>query len=656
MHDPGQRRVQASAALLAAFLALAGWLLPATSAGAQGHFRNFRVAVYVVVDATRRMADPQTREREFDRVMGQVKFDKVYLEVYRNRQFASDQEIESAKAFFRSKGVEVAGGVTLAAGGKGGQFGAFDYEDPADREECRKAAQLAARHFDEVILDDFFFFNSKSDADIAAKGARSWTQYRLDTMRVMAAQLVLGPAKAANPKVRVTIKYPNWYEHFQGLGFDLDKEAQMFDAIYTGTETRDPYITDQLLQQYESYLIFRYFSNIRPDGGNRGGWVDTFDTRYVDRYAEQLWDTMFAKAPEITLFNWSALADPRAVPPGDRDLWKDKATSFDWAAMAASYHPSGAGDQGPGWARVAGYSLEKVDAAVGKLGKPVGLPSYKPYQSSGEDFLQDYLGNIGIPIELTPRFPTEADSVLLTEAAKFDPDIVARIKGQLTAGKTVVITSGLLHALQGKGIEDIIELRDTGQTAAIHDFINGYGAGAGTSLNDPEHDNPAILFPELRFFTNDAWPIIRGVAGAKGFPILLMDRYSKGILYVLTVPENIGDLYSLPRGVVTQIKSYIQPDAPVRIDSPASVALFAYDNGTFVVESYLPTEARVNISVAGAGRRLVDENASAPVQAGPAPSVVSHSTRLGGAAQVAPRTVFPVVIAPHSYTVFRVAD
>ena len=166
-----------------------------------------------------------------------------------------------------------------------------------------------------MILDDFFFYNSKSDADIAAKGGRSWTQYRLEKMREVAQDLVLKPARAANPRVRVIIKYPNWYEHFQGLGYDLDVEAKYFDFIYTGTETRDPEITDQLLQQYQSYLVFRYFDNVRPQGGNRGGWVDTYDTRYVDRYAEQLWDTLFARAPEITLFNWSDLASAAALVP-----------------------------------------------------------------------------------------------------------------------------------------------------------------------------------------------------------------------------------------------------------------------------------------------------------------------------------------------------
>src|SRR5437660_1246672 len=82
-------------------------------------------------------------------------------------------------------------------------------------------------------------------------------------------ELVLAPARAVNPKVKVIIKFPNWYEHFQANGYDLDKEPKMFDGIYTGTETRDPVITDQHLQQYDSYMLVRYFDNIAQDS-NRG--------------------------------------------------------------------------------------------------------------------------------------------------------------------------------------------------------------------------------------------------------------------------------------------------------------------------------------------------------------------------------------------------
>ena len=646
-------------------VALAG--VAAQAAPERGKYDNFRAAIYVVVNFTKQLADPKVFEREYGRVSRQLKFDKVYVEVYRNHLFATDAEIETVKKEFEAKGVIVSGGVTLAAGGQGGQFGTFDYENPADREECRKAAELAARHFNEVILDDFFFYTSKSDADIAAKGARSWTQYRLDTMRDAARNLVLGPAKTVNPNVKMIIKYPNWYEHFQGLGYDLEKESQMFDAIYTGTETRDPHATDQLLQQYESYEIIRYFDNIRPNGGNSGGWVDTYSLRYADRYAEQLWDTLFAKAPEITLFNWFDMAGmPLATPgpfrlrsfePGERKAWANMHTSFDWNAMVKSYRSTGKGDPGPSWARAAGASLEQADKVLGKLGKPVGIASYKPYQSDGEDFLQNYLGNIGIPIEMTPNFPEDAELVLLTESAKFDPDIIAKIKRQLAAGKNVVITSGFLKAMQDKGFKDIAEWEDTGRSASIRDFVNGFGAGNGNSLNDPKHDNPAVLFPEIRFYTNDSWGILRGVAGPKGYPIMLMNRYSKGIISLLTIPQNPADLYNLPQGVITQIKTYLQYDAAVRIDSPPLVSLFTYDNGAFVVESFRPTQAPVNISIAGANMnmKLRDLATGKLVAAKPvSKEEMKQREAMRRWYQEPPRATFSVKIEPHSYRAYRI--
>jgi hypothetical protein len=621
---------------------------------AHGAYQNFRTAIYITVASTRQLADPRTLERQYARISSQLRFDKVYLEVYRDGQFADEASLDRIKKFFAAQGVAVSGGVTLAAGGRGGQFGTFDYESPQDRATCQRAIEMAARHFDEVILDDFFFYASKSDADIAAKGNRSWTQYRLDKMREVARDLVLGPARATHPHIRMIIKYPNWYEHFQGLGYDLDQEAQAFDSIYTGTETRDPQITDQLLQQYESYEIIRYFDNIRPNGGNGGGWVDTFGTRYVDRYAEQLWDTLFAKAPEITLFNWAALAQPDPVSAGDRDAWRGQKSSFDWDEMTRSMQGRKSAG-GAGWARAAGYSLEQVDRVLGLLGKPIGIASYKPYQSSGEDFLQDYLGNIGIPIELTPRFPAQAELMLLTEQAKLDPDIVAKIKGQLTAGKRVVITSGLLHALQDRGIQDIAEWQYTGRQIAVHEFYEGYGAGNGTRLDQPGAGRD-ILFPEIHFYTNDSWALLRGVSSSRGLPILLMNRYSRGILYVLDVPDNLGDLYELPQPALGVLRTYLQGGFPVRIDAPPEVSLFAYDNGTFVIESFRPEATAVGISIAGTHPKLKDLISGEEIAAS-GNSTVNLPARTAAQRRdpdAAARASFSVQIPPHSYRVFRV--
>ncbi len=105
---------------------------------------------------------------------------------------------------------------------------------------------------------------------------------------------------------------------------------------------------------------------------------------------------------------------------------------------------------GRAWGQVAGYSLSVIDKTLGDLGHPIGIASYKPYQSSGEDFLQNYLGNIGVPIEMTPTFPANARTILLTESAGADPALVAKMKAALVEGKTIVITSGLLRRAAGK--------------------------------------------------------------------------------------------------------------------------------------------------------------------------------------------------------------
>lgn len=622
--------------LRAAFrLGCCGLLLLAACCHA-GNYTNFQVAIYIPVGVVQSFGDPQKLQDDWTRISRQLKVDKVYIEVQRDHQVADDQLLENTKKFFLDHGVKVAGGMALSDGSIGGQFKSFCYTDPADRQFIKSAAERAARHFDEIIQDDFFFVNTKEDSDIVAKGNQSWTRFRLKLMDDAAENLIIQPARAVNPNVRLIIKFPNWYEHFQGLGYDLDREPKLFDGIYTGTETRDPVITDQHLQQYESYQIVRYFDNIAP-GRNGGGWVDTYSIRYLDRYAEQLWDTAFAKAPQIMLFEWSAMSQP--IEPGDRSAWEHLPTSFNFDRMED-------GDPNPTMARVAGYSLEQVDGFLGRLGQPIGIACYRPYQSSGEDFLHNYLGMIGIPIDLRPDFPTNASMVLLTESAKFDPDIVAKIKGQLLAGKSVVITSGLLQALQDRGLGDIIEARCSNRKVLAHAYSVGFGAGNFSSLDHGK--NKDVLFPQIDFLTNEAWSLVRAEADGNAFPLLLMDRYGKGILYVWTIPDNINDLYALPPEVAGAIKSFVMQGFPVRVDGAGQVALFAYDNNTFIVESFLPAATDVKVSLPGDVARIKNLVTGETIEDDPPISVDSQR----GGEMMESRASFTVSLQPHSYAVF----
>jgi hypothetical protein len=531
------------AALLVALSALA------TSAAA---YENIQVAVYARAQEVSRMSDPAWLEREWQRISSAVHVDKIYLEVHRDGTMPDDATIEAAKAFFAAHGVQTAGGITYTID-EGNRFQTFSYDTPEDRKRARMIAETAARHFDEVILDDFFYTSAKTETDIQARGKANWTQHRLKLMTEAGRNLVVGPAKKVNPKVKVIIKYPNWYEHFQALGFNLETGPQVFDGIYTGTETRDAVRSAQHLQPYHGYSIMRYFENIAPRR-NGGGWVDPFASSSYDRYAEQLWLTLFAKSgSQVTLFDWSSITRPlgRAAPGG---------APADTAVSAAK------------------RAFDAVDPILGKLGKPVALRSYKPYHSVGEDHLQSFLGMIGLPMEIVPEFPDEDALVLLTEEAAADPKIVEKIEKHIRADKSVVITSGLLRKLQDRGLDRVAEIEVTSRVALVSQFLAGRG-GIATS------DKP-VLIPQLAYRTNDSWELVSVIDGDNGWPLLHDADYARGHLYVLVVPENFADFYHYPAAALNEIRRVLCTALPVRIEAPSKVSLFAYDNGTFIVENF----------------------------------------------------------------------
>lgn len=614
----------------------------------QGHYANFTVAVYIPVNTVRSFAEPGRLQAEWEHLGTQLKIDKVYIETHRGREIADEALIETVKKFFVDRGVRIAGGITFADRSEGFAFASFCYTNPEDRAFVKGVTELTARHFDEIILDDFTFVTTKHASDVAAKGTRSWTEFRVDLMNEVARNLIVGPAKATNPRAQVIIKYPNWYEHFQAMGFDLDQGPKIYDGIYTGTETRDPSGTDQFLQQYESYQVIRYFDNIAP-GRNGGGWVDTFSTRYVDRYAEQVWDTLFAKTKEITLFCWPLLLRPVAL--GDRTPWQSLPTSLDVDSMVKRIAPAPQGTPAtPLWACAAQFALERADAVVGHLGKPIGIACYRPPHGLGEDFLHNYFGMMGIPVEMSPSFPEDAKLVLLTEDAKADPELVARIKKQLNAGKSVVITSGLYTALQGKGIEDIVELQISSRRFVADNFVTRFLPVPQDASRDESLAKRNMLYPQIGYITNDAWALVMGMADGTGYPILLQDTYGKaGQLYVWTIPDNLRHLYQLPPPIVTAIKDHLMKGFPVRLDGPSQVALYAYDNDTLIVESYLPATTTVKVSVLGAAKHLRDLSTGEKIEALP------QATNLPPwEAWKEKRSTFEVTIHPHSFRGFKV--
>ncbi len=598
-----------------------------------GKYQNFKVSTYIRAQDVARMDDDKFLKSTWETVSSQVDLDKIYLETHRDAFTVPEKTLTKVKKFFSSKGLEVGGGITFTRS-EPTDFETYSYAREEERQQVKRIAEFTARFFDDFILDDFFFIDLKNDDEIAAKGNKSWTEYRLKLMAEAGRELVVNPAKAVNPKVKVIIKYPNWYDHFHGLGFNLEEEPTYFDGLWTGTETRDP-ASAQHLQNYLSYNIVRYFDNIAP-GRNGGGWVDAGGIHMsMDRYAEQLHLTMLSRTPEIILWNYMQLAEVK-ITPAMRAPWQsDGGNSFRYDEMVAPFTKNGKTITPTTMARFANQTLHQTDQLLGALGKPIGLVSYKPYHSSGEDFLQNYLGMIGLPMDMHPQWVNDRQQILLTQQAAKDPQIVEKIKQQLRKGGDVIITTGLLKVIKDQ-LADVVELYCGDLKAIVNDF-----GMAGKADRE-------FIIPQVKYFTNDAWEVVSAgrplTGGVSGYPILLRDTYSKGILFVLTIPDDFGNLYDFPAPALNIIRHAMSKDVGAYIEGPSKVSLFPYDNKTMVVENF--NDKAVNLRVVINSKVKSLRNLITGEQLKPADVVISRRRFFG---YTDGQTVFDVQLPAHSY-------
>ena len=387
-------------------------------------YKNFKTVTYCVAAWVNRITEEQLR-KDADFFQKYVKLDKIYLETYRD-EFAAREKIEMVKRVMKDYGIEVSGGITtvtpnLNDSDKKRQrlFNTFCYCNEPMRARLIEVSEYTASLFDEFIIDDFFFTQCMCEDCIREKGNRSWSEFRLAKMLEVSENLIIKPAKKINPKINIIIKYPNWRESFHETGYNPGEQCEIFDSIYTGTETRHGAQQDQHLPRYLSYSLMRYFENVAP-GRNGGGWFDPYDCDRIDTYLEQAYLTAFSKPKEIMMFCWSSIAGNKRATP-------------------------------------LGFMYDRLDAVLGNLGKPFGLKVYIPFNSQGDDHIEDFLGMVGIPMEPVcdfPEFDAESctafeRSVLVTAASLTDKNIVLKLCRFVGKGGHAIATSGfMVGALQ----------------------------------------------------------------------------------------------------------------------------------------------------------------------------------------------------------------
>ena len=525
------------------------------------HYKNFKLASLVFAYYIDGKTEEEV-ERDIQFYLKHVKLNKAYIESHRALVDIPSEQLQMVKKVFERNGIETSGCITTTVlvnnEPKPSIFDTFCFTDPAHRARLEEIVRHTARNFDEIILDDYFFSACRCQLCVDAKGDKSWAEYKLQVAKEVSEQIVKA-AKEENPKCNFIIKYPNWYESFQEVGYNPKDQAEIFDMVYTGTESRNSNYNGQHLQRYLSYSLVRWLENVAP-GRNGGGWIDLGGSqRNISVLLEQAELTYFAKARELMLFNFPSYVN----------------------------HPSLA---------ALGVDLERVDKIMGMVGNPIGVSTYEPHDSEGEDQLINYVGMCGIPLEPVPYFDENAKTIFLTQNSAKDPDVVEKLKKYVYNGGHAIVTSGFMRATIDKGFSDMTSVRPTDRKVTVTRYQS---ANLNISTHNVSITDEPSTYTVMTHKNNATWYDVLMFASDNSFAVMTEDFYGKGLLNIWNIPDNFGDLYKIPRDAMTQIAKDFARYSPVYLSVNPQYNLFMYDNDTFGLYSYQDFKQEAEIVIRG---------------------------------------------------------
>lgn len=383
---------------------------------------------------------------------------KVYIETFRDGYQSDAALLQSSSERFLSEGFMVSGCVTTTRVGKpstGWKELISCYTDQESQDKIQSIFEYAAGFFDEIMIDDFWFTDCDCPECDAARqskeatiGERSypvaddtWAKYRCELMVNLSRDRILAPAKRINPRVKIILKYPQWYELFQDRGYDVARETSDFNKIWVGTETRD-YDDPKWggVPQYRAYFIMRWLGGIGGEGCG-GGWYDPFGTT-EHTYIEQARQTVLGGARESLLFCYGSLQEPT------ESLKKQGFGPGSVPSKPIEHYT------GPRNVEVFRENIRELLAVSEEMQyrSPVGVAAYKPPSSNSADesYIFEFIGMMGLPLVPRHEFPSDAPAIFLSMHSLADGTIIDKLTTFIASGKPVLLTDGLVKRLTGR--------------------------------------------------------------------------------------------------------------------------------------------------------------------------------------------------------------
>lgn len=535
-----------------------------------------RWSAYCTADSVAGFRDGAAREEALAtlRAMG---ISRVFLEVRRGDSVADESLLRELRSYFENAGLAVVGGIATVPGATWGVpanegLAWLNYQAPQTQADIEAAVRMAARVFDHFIVDDFLLSGDTSPESDAARGRRTWGEYRRDLLTSLSQRMIITPAKAENPGINVILKFPQSYDRYHTFGYDVAREPQLYDQVWVGTETRGQYTQRfGFTQPYEGFVNYRWIDSL--SGGKLGGaWFDFGDCDGPD-FVEQAWQSVLAGAREIVLFSYAGLAEPH---PGHEMLRQDL-PGLEQLARVVRQHPV------------------------------TGVAAYKPANSDpGSDmYVMDYIGMLGIPLVPVSRYPAESAAIFVPAYGARDPDIVTKIEASLLAGKTVVVTTGLLAGAADSGrlaalagLAVVPEVRHARTTAILLDgerfeIPNGLDLGgalsplAATVVLAAEVDGVPVPYLTTR------------AIGSGRLSVLNVHQFTpedfSAVNEVLLSPRDLGIL-QLPEPWVWEIRAAFRPPGAVVFEGPARVSFQPLGEAGWFIQNYNREPVTVSIT------------------------------------------------------------
>lgn len=541
---------------------------------AKSHSAEFKLSVYMTAHTIGRLLAVEEGRREAVSLMRANGITKVYIEVYRGGMVVSPELLATVVDYFKQQGFEVVGGIATVPGKdfgvkQEGKLGWFNWQNPKTQEDLRQVMLNAAPIFDTFIVDDFLCTGDTSLESKAAKGERSWSEYRREMLAELATSVFIDPAKSVNPDIHMIIKYPQWYDRFHMFGYDVETGPKLFDEVWVGTETRGQYTQRfGFVQPYEGFVNYRWISTL---AGNKigGAWFDHGDCDRLD-FIEQAYQSVLAGANELVIFNYGSFVNGH---PGHHLLRLD----FEKLATLA----------------------KAVDLA------PVqGIAAYKPPQSDagGDLYIMDVIGMFGIPLVPVSVYPENAHTIFLPTQAAKDPNIVSKILASLKQEKRIIMTAGFLASVN-----------DQNQLADLAGILKPdiQAMSAERVLVDGEEvvlERPLDM--ESDVIIDDADILLESISEDFRIPFLTQNRDQQiyvlnshtfseadfeAVGEVLLCPRPLG-LLDIPKSWANTIRRAFNEKLGLDLNAPTRVTMQTLEDGDIILHNYNKQEVELKLS------------------------------------------------------------